>query len=395
MRKFFPTHLLKRIFSACLLFLGVLLGPGPGGLSPNETLAKELKSSEPTADRTSIADGGFQEMAQRKGKGRKGRKADQDFGSGTFEFRITPNLYFVDAHSQMDNNVDEERVISLMDHAGIYRTNLSHHLLRTFSSLLDFGKQNPERINPAVRTKGRDTPYPSNVPLQMKQKGFGAMAEVMLFHGSGGGEYKEVRVNFDDSLVREAFEAARSKGWPFIIHIEFASLSGDARQQYMEMLEKFVIKYRDYPFVMIHMAQLEAEPVRRLLAAHSNLHFMTSHSSPPYQKGSKPFINMFNDMSLKREWKQLIADYPDRFVFAMDNVFSKNWVPSGYLKKMTLWWRALGELPDELAHAVAHGNAERLWKLAPKPDGVEVAQPWNSKEKLGPVTGYSAGTKNR
>ena len=104
---------------------------------------------------------------------------------------------------------------------------------------------------------------------------------------------------------------------------------------------------------------------------------------------------MFNDMSLKREWKQFIADYPDRFVFAMDNVFSKNWVPSGYLKKMALWWRALGELPDELAHAVAHGNAERLWKLAPKPDGVEVAQPWNSKEKLGPVTGYSAGTKNR
>lgn len=104
---------------------------------------------------------------------------------------------------------------------------------------------------------------------------------------------------------------------------------------------------------------------------------------------------MFNDMSLKREWKQLIADYPDRFVFAMDNVFSQNWVPSGYLKKMTRWWRALGELPDELAHAVAHGNAERLWKFAPKPDGVEVAQPWSSKKKLGPVTGYSAGTKNR
>jgi len=32
-------------------------------------------------------------------------------------------------------------------------------------------------------------------------------------------------------------------------------------------------------------------------------------------------------------------------------------------KKVKLWRTAIGELPLEVAHAFAHGNVERLWRL--------------------------------
>ena len=308
--------------------------------------------------------------------------------------RVTPGLYFVDAHSQMDQNVDEERVLSLMDHGGVYRTILSHHRRRNWQDVPNFAEQHPDRILPAVRIKGRGyhnragaSAFFERLSRQVGSGLFKAMAEVHLWHDSDGGKYQEVRTEFDDYLVEAAFKEATSKGWPFIIHIEFASLSPSDRQLYLKMLDDSLPRHPDHPFVLIHMAQLEAGPVRKLLDRHRNLHFMMSHASPFYQDGGKPFINMFENGTFKAEWAALIADYPDRFIFALDNVFAGFWMPDLYLGKMDSWWRALSALPDAHAHAIAHGNAERLWRLAPKPNSHQVVAPWDSFQKLGQVAG--------
>ncbi|MDC0033054.1 amidohydrolase [Alphaproteobacteria bacterium] len=308
--------------------------------------------------------------------------------------RVTPDLYFVDAHSQMDQYVDEERVLSLMDHGGVYRTILSHHRRRDWEDVPKFAKQHPDRIVPAVRIKGRGYHHRAGASVfydrlsrQVGSGLFRAMAEVHLWHDSDGGKYQEIRTEFDNDLVKAAFKEATSKGWPFIIHIEFASLSTSDRQLYFKMLDDSLPRHLDHPFVLIHMAQLEAGPVRKLLDQHHNLHFMMSHASPFYQGGGKPFINMFENGTFKAEWTALIADYPDRFIFALDNVFARFWMPNIYLGKMDFWWRALSALPDEQAHAIAHGNAERLWRLAPKPNSYQVVAPWDSLQRLGQVVG--------
>ena len=57
--------------------------------------------------------------------------------------------------------------------------------------------------------------------------------------------------------------------------------------------------------------------------------------------------------------------HPDRFVFALDNVWPEHW-EEFYLEQMKYWRNALADLPADVAHAIAHGNAERLWKFAPK-----------------------------
>ena len=143
------------------------------------------------------------------------------------------------------------------------------------------------------------------------------------------------------------------------------------------------------------MAQLESDSVKALLDEFPNVYFMTSHATNKGKSG-KPFINMFKYQRLTPQWKRLIVEYPEHFIFALDMVFSKMWVPRKYLKKeMSLWWKGLSELPDEVAHAVAHGNAERLWNVEPKPEDVEMYPPWITKKTMGPVTGYSANRLNK
>ncbi len=314
----------------------------------------------------------------------------------------TPDgLYFIDAHSQMDPNVDIERVISLMNHGGIYRTLLSNHMGRPWTDINNYAKRFPGRIIPAVRVKGLGylrndmNRYLKQLLPPIKSGNFKALAEVHLWHDSDGGKYTEVKYSFNDPIIQRTLKEAKSGGWPFIIHIEFNSLGHNDYQEYMDGLGHFLKANPGHPFVLIHMAQLEAEPAAKLLAAYSNLHFLTSHASPSYQRGGKPFINMFDGDSLKQEWKALIARYPDRFVFALDNVFSFFWTPDRFLSKMRLWWKAVAELPPEQAHLLAHGNAERLWKLPPKSSSVAVFTPDQAEKHLGAVKGNASTTRRR
>ncbi len=316
---------------------------------------------------------------------------------------VTPGLYFVDAHSQMDHNVDEERVISLMDRGGVYRTLLSAHPERDWADISAFARTLPERIVAAVQIKGRgylsgpSAAYFNRLASQVANGAFKAMAEVLVFHDDGGEGVQFIKkTDFDDPQVLAAFDEAKRRAWPFIIHVEFAALSREEKESYLGKLARFLRNNPDHPFLMIHMGQLEEPDVRPLLDAHGNLYFMTSHADRFHQiqSSGKPFINMISGESLKPEWRRLMIERPDRFVFAIDNVFSNSWMPVTYLGIMELWWKALSELPADVAHAVAHGNAERLWNLAPRQGNVSVMPPWIAIEQLGPVTGYSANARN-
>ena len=74
---------------------------------------------------------------------------------------------------------------------------------------------------------------------------------------------------------------------------------------------------------------------------------------------------MFDGDGLKTDWRALILRFPRRFILGFDNVFAEHW-SDFYLSQATLWRRTLEKLPAATAHLMAHGNAERLWKLAPR-----------------------------
>ena len=142
------------------------------------------------------------------------------------------------------------------------------------------------------------------------------------------------------------------------------ALAGDYEAQ-MNALENLLRRHAKHPFALTHMGQLSAEEARRLIEAHSNIHFLTSHANERFTRASRqPWTTMVDYGGLKPAWRELVIEHPSRFILAFDNVWERHWSDM-YVEQAKLWRNALGELPKDVAHAVAHRNAERLWKLAP------------------------------
>ncbi len=283
-------------------------------------------------------------------------------------------LPFIDAHSQFDDDVSGERVIKYLARAGVSQAVLSTRGKVTTGEFLTFGAAYPDCIVPAVRTKGRA--YDENQPgyykqlnEQVSQAAFKGMNEIILAHAPKGDRAREVYLEAATPQVQAAVQQAIAKGWPVVLHYEFRWLTqrygAAARVKRLDELSALLRRYPQHPFALIHMAQLDPPDAARLLAAHANVVFLTSHANPvKVSDSAQPWTDMFVGEELSPDWTALLLQYPDRFVFAIDNVWPEDWSEK-YVRQVAFWRRALGSLPDDVAHAVAHRNAERLWKLPP------------------------------
>ena len=234
--------------------------------------------------------------------------------------------------------------------------------------LVSLAYDHPGRIIPAVRTKGgayvrNEELYYDLLKKQMIMDQYGAMAEVLMYHAQKGQKAPEIVVYPDDERVQAALDYVLEKKWPFVVHIEF-SAAGSQMKIFMTKFEALLVEYPGHPFVLIHMGQLTHIATRQLIEAYTNVYFITSHSNPVTVKEhpNQPWTNLFDGDHLAADWKQMIIKYPDRFILGFDNVFANDW-GQFYLDQIALWREAIKELPVEVAHAFAHGNAERLWHL--------------------------------
>jgi predicted TIM-barrel fold metal-dependent hydrolase len=284
-----------------------------------------------------------------------------------------PALYLVDAHSQMARGLNPDVIVPLMDKAGVWHTILSARNDRNPSDVADFAAANPDRITAAVRTKGRafndnTSKYAQLLEGQLKVPVFKAMAEVILYHAEKGRKAPEIKVSSTAPQTRTTLTKTIERGWPFIAHYEFAA-AGWGKDKIMTDFEAMAHEYPDHPFVLIHMGQLDADEAGRLIVGHPNVYFITSHANPVSiaKNPGQPWSRLFEGDGLAPPWRALIEAHPDRFVLGFDNVWPEYW-GDFYLKQVEVWRKALAALPPEVARAVAHGNAERLWNLTPKPN---------------------------
>jgi len=277
-------------------------------------------------------------------------------------------LYFIDAHSQVDSDISLEDIVGLMKEAGISKTILAARGKRKSRDVAELAESYPDQVVAAVRTKSKHyinntQKYYQKLSKQLKSGRYNAMAEILLYHAQKGDRAGKVEVYPDDERVQFAFRNAEKYVWPFIIHIEFAALSGSQREKYFSAMEMFLAQHPDHPIALIHMGQLPAADAKRLIEKHANIYFLTSHCNPvAISQSNQPWVNLFTNDELAPEWKSLITENPTRFVFALDNVWPEQW-HNGYKEQVTLWRNALSRLPPEVAHAVAHSNAEVLWRL--------------------------------
>ena len=285
----------------------------------------------------------------------------------------------IDAHSQVDHQTDLEKVIKLMNSAGVSKTILSGRGKIDQDEIVSLAKEHPTKIIPAVRTKGgsyvkNKSQYFMSLKSQSNSNNFSAMAEVLLFHASKGASVPKIVVEPDDRRVEAALKVCLQHNWPFIAHIEFAAI-GSKQQDFMDKFEEILLRNPKHPFALTHMGQLNVDEVKRLIEKHSNIYFITSHANPIYLSGNDgknanyPWVNMFDNKAegyeLKNEWKTLIVQYPDRFILGIDIVRSYQWRSDFYVDQVKLWKHELSKLPDDVAHKLAHINAELLWALKP------------------------------
>ncbi len=283
------------------------------------------------------------------------------------------DLYFIDAHSQVDHEVAPlNKVISIMKQNNVSHTILSARGKQKGNALLSLASHYPEHITPAIRTKGRpyeieSAIYYDNLERQVANGRFSAMAEILLYHARKGNKAPEYEVYPEDNRVRAALKHAVENQWPFVVHIEFGSLGEKKKKRFMEQLEQMLYQYPGHPFVLTHMGQLKSVECRRLIENHDNLHFHTGWTNPAAVKSSnQPWVDIFKGKHIAPQWQDLFIQYPERFIFALDNVFAEHWTTSLYEKQMVYWKAGLTELPIQVAHLIAHGNAERLWNIAPR-----------------------------
>lgn len=305
---------------------------------------------------------------------------------GTAGSALAENLRFIDAHGPVPASVSMDTVLSIMDRAGVSRGFLAsfndpqyplgrEHTQKHQADLIAFAASHPERVTLAIGLKrasnrAGDSATLERIRREAASPRYGALAEVIVVHAAKGRTLPEMIVGLDHRSVQEARTIALKRGWPLILHIEFGHtrLIGEY-ERYMRDLERLLVENPGLPVVLIHMGQLEPKEASRLVAAHGNLYFLTSNANPiviAAKGGNHPWTDLFSGDAIAPAWREVMVAHPDRFVFGVDAAINADW-SNRYVDQVGLWRTALNKLPEPVARAIAHGNAERLWKLGSKP----------------------------
>lgn len=99
---------------------------------------------------------------------------------------------------------------------------------------------------------------------------------------------------------------------------------------------------------------------RELLKRHPNLYMSVRVSAG----GPPPFFALDQSLTLKPQWLVLLRDFPDRFMLGSDFFHAAEGVQRGPEEQgLENFGALLRQLPPDLADAIAHGNAEKLYHL--------------------------------
>ena len=127
------------------------------------------------------------------------------------------DLYFIDAHSQVSRERVLQRVIPLMDQAGVQRTILSGRRKLDSNDIANYAERYPGRIIASIRTKGdayekNKRGYYKVLNREVASGRFGAIAEILMYHAAKGAKAGKVVVYPNDERVHAALKHARKKG---------------------------------------------------------------------------------------------------------------------------------------------------------------------------------------
>lgn len=287
-------------------------------------------------------------------------------------------LPVIDAHSQFDHTISPQHLVKTLREADVQRVLLATRGRAELQTLTGLARQHPGCVVPMVRSKSNaytqgTKGYYRQLEEQLAEPEFKAMAELILTHNQKGNRADEVYLPAAAPQVQAAVGAAKARQWPVVLHYEFRwiaqELGAAELQAKLAELRSVLRSLAPLPVGLTHVAQLDAVQARALLQEHPNLFLLLSHANSLINDGSKqPWTNVVESGVIGAEWVALMQQYPRQFVLALDNVFPEHW-SSLYAQQVALWRQALGALGPELARAIAHDNAVRIYRLEPAAQG--------------------------
>lgn len=280
-----------------------------------------------------------------------------------------------DAMTQADHR-DIRDVVGLLKSSSVSRVALFarsiRHLGENESDVLSLKRDNPDFLVLGVPKYfkfggeiSRD--YIDAAIAGIRENNYAFIGEILFTHGdkdhgettSEGERYIDPNNQGMTTFIQRL--AGLGRPVPFMAHWEVYAWDRDWPQ-----FSRLYKAHPAQPFIMPHMGFGSVQQVGTILSEHANVYVTTSKKETDkggYSDASKAAQLgdgfMDNCGALKPKWAQLLTRHKDRILFATDAHKSHRW--ERYPKLINAARKWLGQLPDDVTQAIAHGNAERLY----------------------------------
>ena len=185
---------------------------------------------------------------------------------------------------------------------------------------------------------------------------------------------RDIEIDLNSPNSRRVFALSEKSGVPFVIHLE-------AEDEHLDKVDKILTEFPKAKVVWAHFGQLrqpelqknfKPETIKKLLSKHPNLYFDLAAGEPNRKykcSGKNNNKILIGDTifwvgkpgnqknKIKKEWKKILVEFSDRFVFATDYGGGRKPLRDHLIKKVNVFNDVIKDLPEEAKHNIAYKNA--------------------------------------
>jgi hypothetical protein len=257
-----------------------------------------------------------------------------------------------DAHSHVNpSNLSAERLIALARGAGLSGVILfgpSEHTLRA------------QRENPEFAFPFADIPRDRRTrQLLLNEETLASLQEQLetgVMRGIGEIPWRhfpnpEDGYPADGPIALQVYDLAASYNVPVTVHVEY---------EYSGELERALEHNREVVIIWAHAGDAQPALIGELMRKHGNLYADLSARNPFFRRRLPPEEQSptNEDGVLKAEWRSVLEEFPDRFLFGLD--LGSGDRHSIITELMEYYRTVLAQLTPETAEKIAHETAESL-----------------------------------
>jgi predicted TIM-barrel fold metal-dependent hydrolase len=292
--------------------------------------------------------------------------------NGTSPGRVRPTR--VDAHGHTVSGLTADRVISLMDKAGISHMVLMAMGWKNNSLTTELYKQCPRRILPFVSSMypawhRQDERVLSYAEKQLRTGIFTGVGEVMLrYYGIPSKNEREVNVPADSRFIKKLSDIIVSHNAVMLVHMEPEAEAIRSLENLLNYNKKLrLIWAHSGTVARLGLKTIGHYDIGALMDRHPNLYTDIAGVQPMSVARSggprRPPIADANGRLFPR-FKELLEKHSDRVLFGLDTPYEECWAEEPFIRWVEWADNVVTQLENpQAAERIMHKNAEKLFNI--------------------------------